>query len=199
MERKPRGKNPPPLSAPWVSEDALSSFWKFSKMLFHLLLEIAINSNRKFWLNGKRPCFPGRNVPNGISCSITASLIPFSGLRGRFAVDGTDFYNLYDSGMKLTSPEFFLSICPNRELTRFPIGAFHSTKTSGLNFRQLPEQHFPKFPKRGQPLEVYPNFSKIFSRKFSFHSTLLPEILYHLPLFPKFRKFLLNGNAPCKC
>ena len=28
---------------------------KFWKMLFHSLLEVAENSNRKFWLNGKRP------------------------------------------------------------------------------------------------------------------------------------------------
>ena len=31
--------------------------WKFLKMLFHLLLEIAENSIRTFWSNGKRPLF----------------------------------------------------------------------------------------------------------------------------------------------
>ena len=31
--------------------------WKFLKMLFHLLLEIAENSSRTFWSNGKRPLF----------------------------------------------------------------------------------------------------------------------------------------------
>ena len=30
-------------------------FWTFWKMLFHSLLEVAENSNRTFWLNGKRP------------------------------------------------------------------------------------------------------------------------------------------------
>ena len=30
-------------------------FWTFWKMLFHSLLEVAENSNRAFWLNGKRP------------------------------------------------------------------------------------------------------------------------------------------------
>ena len=41
------------------------SYCKFSKMLFHSLLEVAENSNRTFWLNGKRPCFSGRNIRNG--------------------------------------------------------------------------------------------------------------------------------------
>ena len=44
-------------------------------------------------------------------------------------------------------------------------GAFHSAKTSGLNFRQLQERmerHSPKFPKTGQPREVYPNFRNFF-------------------------------------
>ena len=36
---------------------------------------------------------------------------------------------------------------------------------------------FQNFQKRGQPFEVYPNVRKIFSRKFSFHPTLLPEFL----------------------
>ena len=33
----------------------LSSFWQFLKKLFHSPLEVAKNSNRKLWLNGKRP------------------------------------------------------------------------------------------------------------------------------------------------
>ena len=32
--------------------------WKFWKMLLYLQLEIAENSNRTFWLNGKRHIFP---------------------------------------------------------------------------------------------------------------------------------------------
>ena len=36
----------------WVYLARLSSFWKFLKMLFHSLLEVVENSNRKFWLNG---------------------------------------------------------------------------------------------------------------------------------------------------
>ena len=50
----------------WVYLTRLSPFWKFLKILFHSLLEVAKNSKRKFWLNGKRPFFPGRNVPNGV-------------------------------------------------------------------------------------------------------------------------------------
>ena len=34
-----------------------SLFWKFWEMLFLSLLEVAENSNRAFWLNGKRPEF----------------------------------------------------------------------------------------------------------------------------------------------
>ena len=30
-------------------------FWKFWKMLFHSLLEVAENSNQTFWLNAKCP------------------------------------------------------------------------------------------------------------------------------------------------
>ena len=40
--------------------------------------------------------------------------------------------------------------------------AFHSTKTSGLNFQQLPGANgtaFSKFPKTGQPCKVYPGLS----------------------------------------
>ena len=41
-------------------------FWKVWKMLFHSLLEVAKNSNRTFWLSGKRPrctCTHGCFVP----------------------------------------------------------------------------------------------------------------------------------------
>jgi len=51
------------------------------------------------------------------------------------------------------------------------------------------EQLFPKFPKRGQPHEVYPNFRNFFSRKFSFHSTLLREVLEFSVEWFTFRKF----------
>ena len=42
-----------------TSEKKFPKIWvylarKFWKMLFHSLLEVAENSNRKFWLNGKR-------------------------------------------------------------------------------------------------------------------------------------------------
>ena len=153
-------------------------------------------------------------------------------------------------------------------------GAFHSTKTSGLNFRQLPIagfhchaikikienhsmnevkkftryrryinkysiqasglcgipysysirhvktknsernsifrltapvmtifRHFQK--KKGQPREGYPNFRLFFPEVF-FPFYFAPGIsgkfsrkfLYHLPLFPNFRKFWLNGKPP---
>ena len=51
MDKKLWGKNFENLGIP--HEVAL--FWKFWKMLFHSLLEVAENSNRTFWLNGKRP------------------------------------------------------------------------------------------------------------------------------------------------
>ena len=43
------------LSEIWVYLARLSSFWKFLKNLFHSPLEVTKNSNRKLWLNGKRP------------------------------------------------------------------------------------------------------------------------------------------------
>ena len=48
--------------------------------------------------------------------------------------------------------------------------AFYSTKTSSLNFQQLPGANgtaFSKLSKTGQPREVYPNFRNFFLRSFS--------------------------------
>ena len=41
-----------------------------------------------------RSCFSEQNIPNGNSCSISSkpSLMPGSGLRGRFLVNGNDLY-----------------------------------------------------------------------------------------------------------
>ena len=39
----------------WVHLARLASLWKFWKMLFHSPLEVALNSNWTFWLNGKCP------------------------------------------------------------------------------------------------------------------------------------------------
>ena len=50
--KKTSGKK---LSEIWVYLARLSSFWKFLKNLFHSPLEVTKNSNRKLWLNGKRP------------------------------------------------------------------------------------------------------------------------------------------------
>ena len=81
-------------------------------------------------------------------------------------------------------------------------GAFHSTKTSGLNFRQLPvangtaflvdctgNDDFPTFPKKRTTSRGIPKYWKKFPRKFSFHSTLLPEFLKFSIEWFAFRKF----------
>ena len=79
--------------------------------------------------------------------------------------------------------------------------AFHSTKTSGLNFQQLPEAHgtaFSNISKTGQPHEVYPNFRNFFPRSF-FHSTLLPDNLEFLVewfAFWKFNSFFGTWKGP---
>ena len=109
------------------------------------------------------------------------------------------------------------------------VGAFHSTKTSGLKFSATSSSEwnsiFQNLLKRRKISRGIPKFSKMFSRKFSFHSTLLPEfpeflvegfafrkfnsfqnfwklfreISVPLPLFPNFRKFWLNmKSAPLK-
>ena len=52
------------------------------------------------------------------------SLIPVSGLRGRFPVNRTDLIctnGKRDSGTKLTSPEFLRTICLNRGPTGLPM------------------------------------------------------------------------------
>ena len=78
--------------------------------------------------------------------------------------------------------------------------AFHSTETSGLNFRQLPGANatvFFKISNNRATLRGMPKFSKKFSRKFSFHSTLLPENLEFSVDWFAFRKFnssRISGN-----
>ena len=55
----------------------------------------------------------------------------------------------------------------------------NTTRTSGLNFRQLSVVNgsaFSEVPKQTrQPREVNPNISKIFSKQFSFHSRPVPR------------------------
>ena len=53
------------------------------------------------------------------------------------------------------------------------------------------QNHFPKlkFPKKGTTSRGIPKFSKFFPRKFSFHSTLLPEFLEFSVEWLAFRKF----------
>ena len=86
------------------------------------------------------------------------------------------------------------------------------------------EQHLAKFPKKRKTSRGILKFSEI-SQKFSFHSTLFPEFLeyliewfafwkfnsfqnfwklfrkrlYHLPLFPNFRKFWLIRSESVHC
>ena len=101
-------------------------------------------------------------------------------------------------------------------LVTFAWAPFHSIKTSGLNFRQLP------VPNGTALRDVYPNFRKLFPGSFLSAFNFAPEclkflaewfafrksfrksgnisrkILYQLPLFPKFLKFWLNVERP-KC
>ena len=70
--------------------------------------------------------------------------------------------------------EWITSIC------LVTLGAFHSTKKSGLHFRQLPVENctaFSKIFKNRTTLSGITRFSGTFSRKFSFHSTLPSEFL----------------------
>jgi len=50
----------------WVYLARLSSFSEILELLFHSLLEVADNSNRTFWLNGKRPIFTHSSCQAGI-------------------------------------------------------------------------------------------------------------------------------------
>ena len=76
-------------------------------------------------------------------------------------------------------------------------GAFHSTKTSGLNFRQLLVANrtaFSKFSKKEDNLARYTQIFENFSRKFSFRSTLFPEFLEFSCEWFAFRKFTSFRN-----
>ena len=69
-------------------------------------------------------------------------------------------------------------------------GAFHSSKTSVLNFPQLPVAKRTAFSKISEKEDNL--MQKLFSWKFSFHSTLLPEfleVLVELFTFQKFNSF----------
>ena len=73
------------------------------------------------------------------------------------------------------------------------MGPFHSTKTSGLNFWQLPVANGTAFSKISKPDENLARYTQIFenafSRKFPFHSTLLPEFPEFSVEWFAFRKF----------
>ena len=106
------------------------------------------------------------------------------------------------------------------------LGAFHSSKTSALNVRQLPVANGTAFSKISKQEVNFARYSQIFEKFFSgsflsiplnswnfenfrlnsshFGNSTVPGIygnfsgkfLYHLPLFPIFRK--LNGKRPEK-
>ena len=102
-----------------------------------------------------------------------------------------------------------------------PLGAFHSTKTSSVNFRQLPVASGTASSKSSKTEDDLATNTQIFGKFFpgNFLSIQLSsrnfwlnclhfenspvsgisgnfsqKFLYHLPLFPNFRKFWLNGK-----
>ena len=95
---------------------------------------------------------------------------------------------------------------------------FHSVKTSGLNFRQLPcstewnsifaiyTQIFENYHREEflSALKFTPECLKFlvewfaFRKRFRKSGNFSGKILYQLPLFPKFLKFWVNGKRP-KC
>ena len=82
--------------------------------------------------------------------------------------------------------EWITSIC------LVTLGGFHSTKKSGLHFRQLPVENctaFSKIFKKRTTLRGITIFSETFSWKFSFHSTLFSEFLEFLVEWFAFRNF----------
>ena len=65
-------------------------------------------------------------------------------------------------------------------LVQYTLGAFQSTKTSGLKFRQLLAANgiaFSKISKKEDNLAKYTQIFENFFRKFCFHSTLPAEFL----------------------
>ena len=82
--------------------------------------------------------------------------------------------------------EWITSIC------LVTLGAFHSTKKSGLHFRQLPGENctaFSKIFKKRTTLQGITRSSETFSLKFTFHSTLLSEFLEFLVVWFAFQNF----------
>ena len=99
-------------------------------------------------------------------------------------------------------------------MVTFAWAPFHSIKTSGLNFRQLPVSNgaaflrcIPKLRKLfpGSFLSAF-NFASeclkfpvewfAFRKSFQKCGNFSGKILYQLPLFPKFLKFWFNGKRP---
>ena len=73
---------------------------------------------------------------------------------------------------------------------RFEFPATSSSEWNSIFWLTAPVMMiFQHSQKRGQPCEVYPNFRKQFSWKFSFHSTLLPEFLKFSVEWFAFQKF----------
>ena len=69
----------------------------------------------------------------------------------------------------------------------YVLGPFHSTKTSGLNFRQLPVAIGTAFSKISKKRTTSRGIH--FSRKVSFHSTLFPKVLEFSVEWFEFQKF----------
>ena len=77
-------------------------------------------------------------------------------------------------------------------LVQYTLGAFQSTKTSGLKFRQLLVANgtaFSKISKKEDNLAKYTQIFENFFRKFSFHSTLPAEFLFFSLEWFALRKF----------
>ena len=66
---------------------------------------------------------------------------------------------------------------------------FEFSATSSSEWNSI----FQNFRKREQPRELYPNFRNFFSRKLSFHSTLLPEFLDFAVEWFAFRNSTVSG------
>ena len=96
-----------------------SGTWLFGS--FHLRISESNGMSGKVF----QTCSLGRNVPSGNLCSISSklSLIPISGLRVCFSVNGTDLCKLWTRfrGQNLHWVMNFAYHLPNREPTCFPM------------------------------------------------------------------------------
>ena len=156
------------------------SFWK---------IRLESNWNAPFWVvpaenfweqqNLWKACFSGWNIRSGNLCSISSkpSLIPVSGLRGCFPVNGTDL-SKHDSGTKFTSTE----VCAGLLAGDFPwlLREWPPAALILENGRKIEPKEIPS--------RLIPRLLVVFTQQLEILVTTL--FVYHKPWTNRFAKWV---------